>query len=235
MPLLNYNLHGRRVDHRVCYKNIGKNSYDSQQHEPPERTGWQGPDPGQFVRKRSKWVYVPMTTDDTIRQQARRLLSAHGEDAPIQAAMQAQALLDRGDRAGSALWGRIGNMTNVLLSKTTHAATGDPGSRDPIRPVESVNETPTLSDLPSPSIKRWQFQHKALVVTAVRTGLIDVAEACARYRITIEEFISWKRLLDEHGLRGLRTTRLQEYRHPASRASGNSGHSEEAKAHRSGS
>ncbi len=73
-----------------------------------------------------------MTADDTIRQQAHRLVSAHGEDAPIQAAVQAQALLDRGDRAGSALWGRIGNMTNVLLSKTTHAVTVDSMSRDSI-------------------------------------------------------------------------------------------------------
>ncbi len=170
-----------------------------------------------------------MTTDDTIRQHAYELVSEHGVDAPIQAAVMAQALLDRGDRAGSDLWGRIGNMTNVLLSKTTHAATLDPRRRDPIQPAESVNQTLILSDLPSPSIKRWQIQHKALVVTAVRTGLIDVAEACARYRITIEEFISWKRLLDEHGLRGLRATRLQEYRHGASKASGNNGHSEEVK------
>ncbi len=176
-----------------------------------------------------------MTADDTIRQRAQGLVNAHGEDAPIQAAMQAQALLDRGDRAGSARWGRIGNMTNVLLSKTTHAATLDPRSRDPIQPVESVNETLTLSDLPSPSIKRWHFQHKALVVTAVRKGLISVAEACARYRITIEEFISWKRLLDAHGSSGLRATRLQEYRHGASRASGSSGHSEEVKTQGSGS
>ncbi len=176
-----------------------------------------------------------MTADDTIRQQARKLLSAHGEDAPIQAAMRAQALLDRGDRVGSALWGRIGNMTNVLLSKTTHAATLDPSSRDPVQPVASVNETLLLSDLPLPSIKRWHIQHKALVVTAVRKGLISVAEACARYRITIEEFISWKRLLDEHGLCGLRATRLQEYRHGASKASGNSGHCEEVKTQGSGS
>ena len=170
-----------------------------------------------------------MTSDDTIRQQAHRLVSVHGEDAPIQAAMQAQALLDRGDQAGSALWGRIGNMTNVLLSKTTHAATVDPRRRDPNQTDESVNESLTLSDLPSSSIKRWNFQHKALVVTAVRTGLIDVAEACARYRITIEEFISWKRLLDQHGLPGLRTTRLQEYRRGAS------GRSEEVETQGSGS
>ena len=176
-----------------------------------------------------------MTADDTIRQQAHRLVSAHGEDAPIQAAMRAQALLDRGDRAGNALWGRIGNMTNVLLSKTTHAVTVDPRSRDAIQPVETINQTPTLSDLPSPGIKRWHFQHKALVVTAVRTGLINVAEACVRYRITIEEFISWKRLLDEHGLRGLQAKRLQEYRRGAPKASGNSGHPEEVQTQGSGS
>lgn len=120
-------------------------------------------------------------------------------------------------------------MTNVLLLKTMRAAAVDPMTRDSVQSVESVNQTPTLSDLPSPNIKRWHFQHKALVVTAVRTGLINVAEACARYSITIEEFLSWKRLLDEHGLRGLRATRLQEYRHEASRASGNSGHSEGVK------
>jgi hypothetical protein len=54
-----------------------------------------------------------------------------------------------------------------------------------------------------------------MVVTAVRAGLINVAEACARYNITIEEFLSWKRLLDEHGFRGLRATCLQKYRHSA--------------------
>ena len=176
-----------------------------------------------------------MTADDTVRQQAHRLVSAHGEDAPIQAAMQAQALLDRGDRAGSALWGRIGNMTNVLLSQTTQAATADSRSRDSTRPAESVNQTPTLSDLPSPNIKRWHIQHKALVVNAVRTGLIDVAEACARYSITIEEFLSWKRLLDEHGLRGLCVTRLKEYRNVSSRDARNGGHSEAVKTRGSGS
>ncbi len=97
------------------------------------------------------------------------------------------------------------------------------------------SQVPTLSDLPSPDIKRWRIQHKAIVVTAVRTGLISVAEACARYSITIEEFLSWIRLLDEHGLHGLRATRLQEYRRLVSRASENSGHSEEIKAQGSGS
>lgn len=166
-----------------------------------------------------------MTADSTIRQQAHSLVSTHGEDAPIQAAMRAQALLDQGDLAGSALWGRVGKLTNVLLSKTAYAATVDSISRDTVQPVESINETPTLSDLPSPNIKRWCVQHKAMVVTAVRTGLITVAEACSRYNIAIEEFLSWQRLLDEHGLQGLHATRLQEYRRAVSGASGNSRHS----------
>ncbi len=115
--------------------------------------------------------------------------------------------------------GAYWKQSNVLLSKAAHAATVDLMSRDSVQPVWSVTQTPALSDLPSPNIKRWHFQHKAMVVTAVGTGLIHVAEACARYRITIEEFLSWKRLLDEHGSRGLRVTRLQDYRHASPRGS----------------
>ena len=111
----------------------------------------------------------------------------------------------------------------------------EPPGRDSVQPVESVNQNPNLSNLPPPDIKRWRIQHKALLVVAVRTGIINVTAACARYCITIEEFLSWKRLLGEHGIRGLRTTRLHEYRRPASRAPDSSGHSEEANAQGSGS
>ena len=110
-----------------------------------------------------------------------------------------------------------------------------PVSRDSDQPVESVNQNLNLSNLPPPDIKRWRIQHKALLVVAVRTGLINVTEACVRYRITIEEFLSWKRLLGEHGLRGLRVTRLNEYRQSASRAPEDSGHSEAIQAQGSGS
>ena len=42
----------------------------------------------------------------------------------------------------------------------------------------------------------------------MRAGLIGLDDACTRaYRITIEEFLSWQRLLNEHGLHGLRATR----------------------------
>ena len=49
----------------------------------------------------------------------------------------------------------------------------------------------------------------------MRTGLLGLDEACVRYGITAEEFLSWQRLLDEHGLEGLRVTRLKDYRHSA--------------------
>jgi hypothetical protein len=70
----------------------------------------------------------------------------------------------------------------------------------------------TLSDLPKPSTHRWVVRRKAEVVAAVRGGLLSLEEACARYTLTVEEFLGWQRSIDKHGLAGLRTTRLQQYR-----------------------
>ena len=70
----------------------------------------------------------------------------------------------------------------------------------------------SLDDLPPPSTKRWVIRRKAEVVTAVRAGLLTLEEACARYNLSVEEFLSWQSLIDKHGMRGLRTTRLQQYR-----------------------
>ena len=70
----------------------------------------------------------------------------------------------------------------------------------------------TIADLPPPQTKRWVIRRKAEVVAAVRGGLLTLEEACERYSLSSEEFTSWQRLIDRHGVRGLRTTRLQEYR-----------------------
>jgi hypothetical protein len=43
-------------------------------------------------------------------------------------------------------------------------------------------------------------------VTAVRGGLLTLAEALARYGLTEEEFEAWRGAFDRHGLSGLRTT-----------------------------
>ena len=51
----------------------------------------------------------------------------------------------------------------------------------------------------------------ALGVAGVLTLLIQVARACARYRLTTGE-LSWQIQVDRNGLQGLRATRVQEYR-----------------------
>ncbi|WP_455476742.1 CtrA inhibitor SciP [Bartonella sp. B41] len=71
----------------------------------------------------------------------------------------------------------------------------------------------TLSDLPSKTTRRWVIRRKAEVVAAVRGGLLSLDEACQRYTLTVEEFLSWQSLIAEHGLAGLRTTRIQRYRY----------------------
>ncbi len=48
-----------------------------------------------------------MTSDLDIYRAAAVLIKRYGEDAPIQAAMRADKLLDEGDMEGSALWRQI--------------------------------------------------------------------------------------------------------------------------------
>ncbi len=78
----------------------------------------------------------------------------------------------------------------------------------------------SLEDLPSPNTKRWVSRRKAEVVTAVRSGLLSLEDACARYNISIEEFLSWQRLIESHGVPGLRATRLQDYRQSGRESAG---------------
>ena len=70
----------------------------------------------------------------------------------------------------------------------------------------------TEQDLPPPNTKRWVMRRKAEVVAGVRCGLISLDEAWRRYTLSVEGFLSWQRLIDSHGVRGLRATRLQDYR-----------------------
>ena len=70
----------------------------------------------------------------------------------------------------------------------------------------------TIADLPPPSTRRWVIRRKAEVVATVRGGLLSLEEACDRYTLTVEEFLNWQMSIDRHGLAGLRTTRIQQYR-----------------------
>jgi hypothetical protein len=70
----------------------------------------------------------------------------------------------------------------------------------------------SIADLPAPDIRRWVVSRKAQVVAAVRGGLLTLDEVCDRYRLTVEEFLSWQQSFDRDGLAGLRVTRIQQYR-----------------------
>jgi len=70
----------------------------------------------------------------------------------------------------------------------------------------------TIADLPTPGTKRWVIRRKAEVVAAVHGGLHSMEEACSRYTLTVDEFLSWRYLIDQYGLTGLRSTRTQQYR-----------------------
>ena len=70
----------------------------------------------------------------------------------------------------------------------------------------------TIADLPPPGTKRWVIRRKAELVAAVRGGLLSLEEACDRYTLTVDEFLSWQRSIERYGLPGLRATRVQDYR-----------------------
>jgi Protein of unknown function (DUF1153) len=76
----------------------------------------------------------------------------------------------------------------------------------------STDRQKELDRLPPPNTQRWVMRRKAQVVAAVRSGILSFEEACERYLLSEEEFKSWMKLLDNHGVRGLRATRMQEYR-----------------------
>jgi Protein of unknown function (DUF1153) len=70
----------------------------------------------------------------------------------------------------------------------------------------------TIADLPPVTTKRWVARRKAEVVSAVRGGLLSIDDACARYGLSVDEFLSWTKAIDDFGMAGLRTTRTQQYR-----------------------
>src|SRR5215468_2614888 len=50
-----------------------------------------------------------------------------------------------------------------------------------------------LAYLPPHDLKDWQPHHKAMVVAAVRHGLITIDEACRRYNLSTEVYLCWYR------------------------------------------
>ena len=105
---------------------------------------------------------------------------------------------------------RIATLPNILHP----SGNGDDRSHHrPIKHVTGPDGSPlTISDLPSPTTSRWVIRRKAEIVAAVRGGLLSLEQACARYTLTAEEFLSWQSSIEQYGLPGLRSTRIQQYR-----------------------
>ncbi len=57
-----------------------------------------------------------MTSVLDVYRSAKLLIDQHGDEAPIHAAMQADAMLDKGDVDGAAVWRRCVGAINELLS-----------------------------------------------------------------------------------------------------------------------
>ncbi len=69
-----------------------------------------------------------------------------------------------------------------------------------------------LKQLPPIDTKRWVISRKAAVVTAVKNGAITLDDVCWLYDISVEEFLTWQEMIEKHGVRGLRVTKLQDFR-----------------------
>ncbi len=74
------------------------------------------------------------------------------------------------------------------------------------------NVSKILNELPPPDTKRWVIRRKAAVVAAVKNGAITLDDVCWLYDISVEEFLTWQETIEKRGIRGLRVTKLQEFR-----------------------
>ena len=84
-------------------------------------------------------------------------------------------------------------------------------ARRNVRPEPSYIEAPGMK-LPPAGANRWWPHRKAAVVLAVRDGILSLDEACNRYALSLEEFLTWKHAIDLFGLSGLRQDRVQQRR-----------------------
>jgi transposase-like protein len=118
--------------------------------------------------------------------------------------------VERGDNGGNDAVGLDGSARRPCES--------EPGpSAPPHRPAHTLSgelpiRTSPMEGLPPPTTKRWVVRRKAAVVAAVLSGEITIEEACRCYQLSEEEFRSWERAFETHGLAGLRITRTQQYR-----------------------
>jgi hypothetical protein len=54
---------------------------------------------------------------------------------------------------------------------------------------------------------RWTYRRKAAIVSAVDEGTVSIDDVCRENFISIEEFTSWKKLIDQAGVGSSRGVR----------------------------
>jgi transposase-like protein len=62
----------------------------------------------------------------------------------------------------------------------------------------------------------WTPQRKARIVFDIIDGKTTVEQACEQYDLSVAELAQWQKTMDQHGVYGLRITRLHCY-HPERR------------------
>lgn len=78
--------------------------------------------------------------------------------------------------------------------------------------IGPLGERLTVDMLPKPGTQRWVMRRKAELVAAVEGGLLSLNELLRRYRVAPGEYEAWKDAVAKFGMRGLRITRVQDYR-----------------------
>lgn len=82
---------------------------------------------------------------------------------------------------------------------------------DDVQPTPAARRS-VPAGLPAAGTHRWVAHRKALVVEAVHAGRLALEDACRLYDLSPEEFASWEKLIDSHGIGGLRVAWLKRSR-----------------------
>jgi hypothetical protein len=91
------------------------------------------------------------------------------------------------------------------------------------RPEDSAKKA-ALKSLPKSYAVHWVARRKAQVVQAVRRGWLSLDEACARYRLSFEEFLEWQRAFSSEGVSGLMSSHPRANRTPRTRRTNRPAH-----------
>jgi hypothetical protein len=119
--------------------------------------------------------------------------------------------VERGDNRGNEAVFLDGSATDEPRDSEPRPSAFPHSAGNPVSNELAIRTSP-MAGLPPPATKRWVVRRKAAVVAAVRSGEVTLEEAFRWYQLTEEEFRSWQRAFEIHGLAGLRITRTQQYR-----------------------